>query len=238
MKSPAGKLLKGTVIITGANGNLGRTVTEAILEKGYQVMAVVHNEKGKKELPSHSHLDVQVADLSNEGTTTNLIQSAIAKYGRIEAALLLAGGFTAGKIMDTGTMDIRQQISLNFETAYHVARPLLNHMEENNYGRIVFIGARPAIKAADGRNMVAYTLSKSLLFRLAELINAGTKGKNVTASVVVPSTIDTPSNREAMPDADPSKWVKPGELAEILSFIISEDAGALRENVIKVYSNG
>lgn len=233
----AGENTKGNFIITGASGNLGSTVTSTFLDKGYRVIAVVHHEKARTRLIPHENLEIKVADLSNEKAAEELVQSAISKYGKIDGALLLAGGFTAGKIEDTGTDDIRRQVSLNFETAYHVARPLLNHMLDKNYGRLVFVGARPAIKATDGKNMVAYALSKSLLFRLAEFINAENKGKNVTATVVVPSTIDTPPNRESMPNADPSKWVKPEDLAEILSFIISKEAGALRENVIKVYNN-
>ena len=110
-------------------------------------------------------------------------------------------------------------------------------MVENNFGRIVFIGARPALKAEAGKSLIAYGLSKSLLFKLAEYINADAKGKNITASVLAPSTIDTPPNRKSMPDTDPSKWVKPEALAEIMEFIVSDKSSALRETVLKVYNN-
>jgi NAD(P)-dependent dehydrogenase (short-subunit alcohol dehydrogenase family) len=85
--------------------------------------------------------------------------------------------------------------------------------------------------------MVAYTLAKSLLFKFAELLNQDAKGKNVTATVIVPSTIDTPANRNSMPNANPSNWVKPQEIAGILEFIVSEQASSLREPVLKIYNN-
>jgi NAD(P)-dependent dehydrogenase (short-subunit alcohol dehydrogenase family) len=85
--------------------------------------------------------------------------------------------------------------------------------------------------------MIAYGLSKSLLFKLADYLNAEAKGKNVTVTVVAPSTLDTELNRKSMPDADPEKWVKPAALAEILEFVVSDSAMPLRETVLKVYNN-
>jgi NAD(P)-dependent dehydrogenase (short-subunit alcohol dehydrogenase family) len=110
-------------------------------------------------------------------------------------------------------------------------------MLEKNNGKIVFVGARPALQASAGKSLIAYGLSKSLLFKLAEYLNAEAKGKNVTVTVVAPSTIDTEINRKSMPDADFDKWVKPEALAEVLEFLISEKGNVLRETVLKVYNN-
>ena len=85
--------------------------------------------------------------------------------------------------------------------------------------------------------MIAYALSKSLVFKLAEFLNEDAKGKNVTATVVVPSTLDTPLNRKSMPDIDPDIWVKPSTLAEILEFVVNDKSSVLRETVLKVYNN-
>jgi NAD(P)-dependent dehydrogenase (short-subunit alcohol dehydrogenase family) len=227
-----------TVIITGSNGNLGSAVTRHFLQKNYRVVATVSNEEAKKEFASTENLDVQAVNLTNEEETEKFITAVISKYKQIDAALLLVGGFAMGNFAVTKGADIKNQITLNFETAYYVARPLLEHMVKNDNGRLIFIGSRPALKPADGKNMVAYGLSKSLIFKLAEYINAETKGANVTASVVVPSTLDTPLNRKNMPDVNPGKWVKPEALAEILEFLCSESSSALRETVLKVYNNG
>lgn len=227
----------GTVIITGANGNLGTAVTNNFLDKGYKVVATVISEEEKKDLPQNENLQVEVVNLTDESETASFVQNVIEKYKKVDGALLLVGGFAMGNIGATKTDDIRKQLTLNFDTAYHVTRPLFQHMIENDNGRIVFIGARPALQAAAGKDLLAYGLSKSLLFKLAEYLNEEAKGKNVTTTVVVPSTLDTALNRKNMPDANPDNWVKPEALAEILEFIVSGKASPLREIVLKVYNN-
>jgi NAD(P)-dependent dehydrogenase (short-subunit alcohol dehydrogenase family) len=226
-----------TVIITGANGNLGTAVTKVFLDKGYKVIATVHDNDSKKDMPQHEHLQVEVVNLTNETETNSFVQNVIDAHKNVDGALMLVGGFAAGKIENTKTEDVKKQIALNFETAYNVTQPLYQHMQQNGFGRLVFIGARPALQAIDGKNLVAYALSKSLLFKLAEFINKDAKGKNITATVVVPSTIDTPLNRKSMPDADPNNWVKAEDLAGILEFVCSDKGAPLRETVLKVYNN-
>ena len=226
-----------TVIITGANGNLGSAVTAKFLEKGYKVIATVVAESMISELPPHENLEVLVVNLTNETETEAFVLNTIEKYKQIDAALLLVGGFAMGNIAATKGEDIDKQISLNFKTAFHVVRPLLTHMIESENGRIVFIGARPAIEPTQGKELVSYGLSKSLLFKLAEYINEEAKGKNVTATVVAPSTLDTPLNRKSMPDVNPDIWVKPQKLAELLEFSVSDVSSILREVVLKAYNN-
>jgi NAD(P)-dependent dehydrogenase (short-subunit alcohol dehydrogenase family) len=224
------------VIITGASGNLGKAVISLFLERGYTVLATVTNEASKKDLPLHDNLHATTANLADESDATQFVQQAITRHTSIDAALLLVGGFTMGSLKNSPGDVVKQQLALNFDTAYYVVRPLFEHMLERGTGRLVFIGARPALQPADGKNVVAYALSKSLLFTLAELLNAEAKGTNVTATMVVPSTLDTPANRENMPDADTGNWVQPEALAEVLEFVVSEKGSPLRETVLKVYN--
>ena len=225
------------VIITGANGNLGTAVTNTFLDKGYKVIATVAEEKMRKDMASHENIRVMLVNLMNEEESNAFVEKAIKENGQIDAALLLVGGFAAGDMSKTSIGDIHAQIALNFNTAYHVAKPLFAHMMEKGNGRIVFIGSRPALEAAAGKSLVAYGLSKSLLFKLADYMNAEAKGKDVVATVVAPSTLDTEQNRKSMPDTDPEKWVKPSALAEILEFVVSEKSSPLRGTVLKVYNN-
>jgi NAD(P)-dependent dehydrogenase (short-subunit alcohol dehydrogenase family) len=226
-----------TVMITGANGNLGSAVTQEFLGKGYQVIATVMAENMIADLGKHERLDIRVVNLGNASETNSLVSSLIDQYKTIDAALMLVGGFAMGSIAATSVNDIDKQIELNFKTAYHITQPLFAHMINNGNGRLVYIGARPALEPSQGKNLVAYGLSKSLLFKLAEYLNEEAKGKNVTATVVAPSTLDTPLNRKSMPDTDPAVWVKPSALAEILEFIVSDKNLPIRESVIKVYNN-
>jgi NAD(P)-dependent dehydrogenase (short-subunit alcohol dehydrogenase family) len=226
-----------TVIITGANGNLGTAVTRLFLEKGYRVVVTVANESMRNDFTPHPQLEVEVVNLMDEAATAASMDTIIGRHKEIYAVLMLVGGFAMGTLVDTTAADLHKQLALNFETAYHVTRPLYSHMQHTGKGRLVYIGARPAIEPQQGKNMIAYGLSKSLLFTMAEYINAESKGKNITATVVVPSTLDTPLNRKSMPDADPADWVTPAALAEILSFVVSDTASPLRETVLKVYNN-
>ena len=99
------------------------------------------------------------------------------------------------------------------------------------------IGSKPGLSAKNGAGMIAYGLAKSLIFRLAELMNEEAKGSEVVTSVVVPSTIDTAINRRSMPDANFDNWVKPEKIAEAIYWYCTEAAAAIREPVIKLYHN-
>ena len=140
-----------------------------------------------------------------------------------------------GHIADTTTIAINKQYRLNFETAYNVARPIFLQMQKQNGGRIFLIGSKPGLDAHSGKGMVAYALAKSLLFRLAELMNDEGKDLNVVTNVIIPGTIDTPQNRSAMPNADFSKWVTAENISNVILYYCSQDAGAIREPIIKMY---
>jgi NAD(P)-dependent dehydrogenase (short-subunit alcohol dehydrogenase family) len=227
-----------TILITGAGGNLGGATVKKFLDEGYLVIAVGLHHGGSLDFATgHTNFTFRETDLTDEQAVEVLIKEVVDKYGHVDGALLLAGGFAMGDIASTDGAALQKMISLNFETAYFIARPLFDHMLKNGYGRLVFIGARPALKPEQGKGALAYSLSKSLLFRLAELLNAGAKGKNVVASVVVPSTIDTAINRQSMPQADPATWVRAEQIADTLEFICSEKGDAIREPVYKLYNN-
>ena len=226
-----------TVIITGASGNLGVTVTGKFLDSGYRVVATVINGHDQSALPAHDNLSASVVNLMNPEESKLFVLSCIKQYGQIHAVIMLAGGFAMGNIENTSASDISKMIALNFETAFNVAQPAYNHMKEHDYGRLVFIGARPALNATDGKSTMAYALSKSLLFKLSEQLNEDAKGTNIVSTLVVPSVIDTPVNRKNMPDENFEKWVRPAQLADIIEFICSEKADVIREPIVKVYNN-
>ncbi|HEV9037860.1 MAG TPA: SDR family NAD(P)-dependent oxidoreductase [Puia sp.] len=229
--------MQKTILITGANGNLGAATVRRFLDRGYKVIAVDQSGTHLGFAADHDDFELRSVDAGNESVVGAFIEEIIELYGRIDGALLLVGGFAMGDIASTDSEALRKLYALNFETTWNFARPLLRHMMENDYGRIVFMGARPALIPDQGKHVLAYALSKSLLFELARLLNATAKGKNVVTSVIAPSTIDTPVNRQSMPDADPSAWVRPEEIAALMDFICSEEGKALREPVYKIYNN-
>lgn len=204
------------VIVTGATGNLGNAVIRLYLSKGHQVTGtVIPNDTAALKI-DNKFFDSVTIDLMNEADSENFIQSVINSKQSIDVAVLTVGGFAMGSIVDTRSSDIEKQYKLNFETAYNVARPVFLQMMKQGSGRIFLIGSQPGKNMANSKGMVAYGLAKSLLFRLAELMNDEAKGTAIITTVVIPSTIDTPQNRNSMPDADFSKWITPEKLAELI----------------------
>lgn len=224
-----------TVIITGASGNLGKASVEKFLAEGYKVIATVTPGR-TLGFEVRGNVETYDADLTDEKSVTDVISRIIAKHETVDAALLLVGGYAPGGIKETDGRVLKKMFTLNFDTAYFVARPLFEQMmQQSGGGRIVFVGSRPALKPKDANKSLGYALAKSLVFRLAEALNDAGSSKNVVASVVVPSTIDTPVNRQAMPDADFTTWVKPEEIADAMAHLCSSDSNAWREPVLKIY---
>lgn len=225
-----------TILITGANGNLGITVVQRLLDEGHQLIAATGID-GAGALPERINLDTSHVDLANEDSAGQFVSQAVEKYPDLCAAVLLVGGFAMGKIQDTTREDLEKMIELNFFTAYHVVRPMLRYFQSRpGGGQFILVGSRPGLDAETGKDFFAYSLSKSMIFKLAEFINAEGIGKGVTATVIVPSTIDTEANRKAMPNADFSKWVPAENIADAISFSLSETGKMLRESVIKIYN--
>jgi len=224
-----------TAIVTGASGNLGQAVVKKFLAENYLVTGtLIPGDKVAMDIAG-KNFETAVVDLIQEEEARQFVDGLVAKQGHIDAAILTVGGFAMGDIAVTKTADISKQYKLNFETAYHVARPVFLQMMKQGQGRIFLIGSRPGSNMKNSLGMVAYGLAKSLIFRLAEILNEEATGTNVVTSVVIPSTIDTKPNRASMPDADFTKWVTPEAIANVIWFYCSEEGLALREPVIKMY---
>lgn len=221
-----------TVFITGASGNLGKACVEKFLAEGYNVVATV--SPGKTLGFDSTGVEIIEADLTDEISIEKVIATVTSKT-RIDVALLPIGGFAMGTIQDTNSASLKKMFSLNFDTTYFAARPIFLQMMKQSAGRIVFVGARPALNPTDGKTTIAYSLSKSLVFKLAELLNAEGASNNVVTHVIVPSIMDTPSNRTAMPTANFSDWVKPEEISDTIFHLCSEKGSAVRDAIVNVY---
>ena len=225
-----------TAIITGASGNMGQAVVKKFLAEGYFVIGTLIPGDHVTVESNGKNFETAVVDLMNEDAAHQFVDFAAVKHNSIDVAVLTVGGFAMGKITDTKTSDITNQYKLNFETAYNVARPVFKQMLQQGSGRIFLIGSKPGSDMKKSKGMIGYGLAKSLIFRLAELMNDEAAGTNVVINVVVPSTIDTPQNRKSMPGADFNAWVKPEAIANIIYFHCTEDAVPMREVVIKIYN--
>ncbi|TAH05612.1 MAG: SDR family NAD(P)-dependent oxidoreductase [Sphingobacteriales bacterium] len=224
------------IIVTGASGNLGQAVVRQFLTAGWTVIGLVMpGDKTPMDIMDKKFVKVEV-DLADEMHTSLALGRIIKKRGTIDVAVLTAGGFAMGDIEKTHSRDILQQYKLNFETTYHAARPIFLQMLTQKKGRIFMVGSRPGSNMTMSKGMTAYGLTKSLIFRLAELMNAEAKGTDVVTTVVVPSIIDTPTNRKKMKGEDFSTWMDPKQMAEVIQFYTTPAADGLREPVLKMYN--
>ena len=229
--------MRQTVLITGASGNLGAAVLEKFLEHDFQV-AALYNSRSPEKSPVRENVRAFPVDLTDEHEVREVIKEVYAFSGNIDMAVFTVGGFALGKMVDTGIREFEKMYRLNFVTAYNIAREMFSEMEKQGHGgQMVFIGSRPALQPREAKNMIAYSLTKSLVFRLAEVINEEGKSRGISASVIIPSIIDTPLNRLAMPDADFSTWVTPREIAENIYHLSTPAGKKLRETIIKVYGD-
>ena len=226
-----------TAIVTGADGNLGSSIVKKFIKEGYFVTGTILHDKKSNPDFSQTSFEKIVVDLGDENDSQKFVEKVVKEQKNIDVAVLTVGGFAMGSIADTKTNDIEIQYKLNFETAYNVARPVFIQMMKQGSGRIFMIGSKQGLSSKNGKGTVAYGLVKSLLFRLAELMNAEAKGKNVVVSVIVPSTIDTPQNRNGMPDVQFENWVKAESIADVIYWYCTDEASVIREPVIKVYNN-
>ncbi len=219
------------ILISGADGNLGTAVVDTLKSAGKNIVGLYGTEDRLKA--EKRDIGKYAVDLMEAEKAKVSIKQIIAETGTIEGAVLTVGGFAMGDLKNTSTKDIHDQIRLNFDTAYHLIQPLMEHMEKGS--QIFLIGAKPVLNVNELKGKLAYGLAKSMIFTLADVINADSKDHGVNCSVVVPSIIDTPPNREGMPDADFSDWVKPEEIAKTINFYL--DNPFLKQAIIKAYSN-
>ncbi|MGM0946467.1 MAG: SDR family NAD(P)-dependent oxidoreductase [Bacteroidota bacterium] len=218
------------IIVTGAAGNLGAAVVEKFKREGYHVIALLQPGKNEEVEEADDSYEVDVTD---EASVLDFVKEYQLQYSELDALALIVGGFSMGSLETTGQQDLEKMFSLNFFSAYHLVRGLLPVMKKNQRGTFLFVGARPALQLEDASATIAYALSKKLIISLAEILATETKETSIRSHVFAPSIIDTPQNREAMPDADFSKWVSPKEIAEAMHYAVNNPA--LRNMTFKLY---
>jgi len=224
------------VLITGAAGALGRAVVAhfaargarlALLDRdGDALAALVNSVPGATALPL-------ATNLLDPAAVAAAVEQAASRFGGIAAAVHLAGGFTMGEaVHETAAATWQRMLDLNVNTMLHSAAAVVPMMRRARRGCIVNVGAMSALHGA--AKMGAYIASKSALMRLTESMSAELRGEGINVNAVLPSIIDTPANRQAMPDADPNRWVAPAALAAVIGFLCSDDARAIHGALIPV----
>ena len=217
------------VIVTGASGALGKVVTEVALARGARVAGVDHAPT--QTAATKNRIDIGGVDLTDATQAKKAIDAAASHFGAIHALINIAGGFAFEAVAEGHPETWQRMYALNVLTALNASRSALSHLAASGTGRIVNVGAMGALQA--GAGMGAYAASKAGVHRLTEALAAEWKGR-ITVNAVLPSTIDTAANRASMPKADFSKWVTPQELADVILFLVSDQASAVTGALLPV----
>lgn len=225
------------VLITGAAGNLGRAVAAGFTAQGAKVALADLAEDVLAtvvaDLPEGSAKAFTVNLLEPE-SVEGLIRNVVNDFGKIDVLANIAGGFTMGPLtQDTEDKAWDFMMNLNARSVFYTSRAAIPHMLDNGSGRIVNVSARAALQGK-GR-MGPYCASKAAVKTLTESMAAETKFDNITVNCILPGTIDTPQNRNDMPDADFDKWVPPAALADVVTFLASDAARCVTGAAIPVY---
>jgi NAD(P)-dependent dehydrogenase (short-subunit alcohol dehydrogenase family) len=216
--------MKKSILLTGATGNLGAEISRKLQASAYQIYAPI---RIGSHVESSTHFQAVELDIMDEKACKAWVEHLKSQHSLIRAGIFTVGAFEGGSLAETTASSLEKMFQLNFESTFFLAKELFQYFESIGGGQLFFIGARPAIEPNEGKDFVAYSLSKSLLFSLADLINAEGKDKNISATVIVPSTIDTPATRKASPEADYGLWVKPENIADLITFLLSDSGQML-----------
>ncbi|MDR2012895.1 MAG: SDR family NAD(P)-dependent oxidoreductase [Rhodanobacter sp.] len=219
------------IAVTGAFGTLGAAVVRAACSAGAKVAAIGHAAAPSSALPSTA-IAILGTDLADTAAAQQALDQAAQALGGLDALVNIAGAFRWETLTDgdPDTWDFLYRA--NLRTAVAASQAAIAHLQRNGGGRIVNIGAAGATKAAAG--MGAYAASKAGIARLTEALAEELKDHRITVNAVLPSIIDTPSNRAAMPDAPFDRWVTPEQVSAVILFLLCAQASAVTGALLPV----
>src|SRR4051812_11812235 len=224
-----------TVVVTGAGGNLGSAVAHAFEARSARLalLDVDRDILGKAFGAEDDNRLLLPVDLLERDRVRAAVETTVDRFGRIDVLCNIAGGFRMGEpVHETSDRTWDFLIDINARTLVHATGAVVPHMLKAGHGRIVNVGANAALRGV--ARMGAYCAAKSAVIRLTEAMSAELREQGINVNCVLPTIIDTPENRSAMPKADPRRWVAPQDLAAVIVFLASDAARAIHGAALPV----
>jgi NAD(P)-dependent dehydrogenase (short-subunit alcohol dehydrogenase family) len=230
-----------TVLVAGGTGGLGNAVSLAFLEEGARVAVTYRKEEEYAALKKASGakasaLEGSLVDVTDERATAEFVAGLVARHGRLDGLVNTVGGYAGGiTLWELETKVFDAMLSLNLRSGYALARAALPAMLKQQHGSIVNVAAKAAFD--HGAGAAAYAASKAAAVAMMDSLAADVKGTGVRVNSILPSIIDTATNRRAMPNANFASWPKPDEIAQVILFLCSDNAAVVHGAAIPVYGN-
>lgn len=221
-----------TVLVTGGTGGLGAAVTRRFLDAGWHVVVPWVAERELARVQEHERLTLVQADLFDPAAVADTVAQAGAD---LRAVVNLVGGFAQhGRVHETPVETFEEQLRLNLRPTYLVAAAAIPRLLEAGGGALVCVSSRAALRPFPGA--AGYVVGKAAVLALVDALDAEYRDDRIRVNAILPSVIDTPANRAAMPDADFGKWVRPDEIAEVVRFLCTaEESGPISGAHVPVY---
>lgn len=221
-------------LVTGAAGNVGRAVVALLAARGVRVAAL---DRVAPPLPDgDAHVAIGGADLLDPAGCDAAVAQVLARYGRIDMVAHTVGAFAMAPLADATPAHWHQMFQINLMSTLNLYRAATPPMRAAGHGSLVAIGAMAALHAP--AETAAYAAAKGAVLKLTESLAAELKSEGIRVNAVLPGTIDTPQNRAAMPDADPSLWLRPDQVAEAMVFLLSDAASGVTGALLPVTGRG
>lgn len=219
--------MRATVVVSGGTGGLGVAVTHRLLEDGFRVVVPWYDRSELDRLDTRADLELVEADLmTTQGVAAVLGRASSESDLPLHGVVNLVGGFASGtSVADTPVEEFERLLRLNLRATYLLTQGALPEMASNGGGSVVAISARAASSPFAGA--AGYITAKAAVWALIESIAVEYSAVGIRANALAPSVIDTPGNRESQPDAKRAGWVSPAAIADVVSFLMSDDSRAV-----------
>ncbi len=222
------------VIVTGADGGLGKSVTQALLDSGATVVGT--SRKIQMAEFQHPSFFGVPADISNREGSTRLINEVLSRFGKLHVLVHTVGGFAGGQaVVDTDDDTFQRMMDLNLKPLLHMLRAAISPLRESGAGCVIAVGSRAAVEP--GVSVGAYSASKAAMLSVMKTVAFENKDAGLRANVILPGTIDTPANRRSSPDADFSKWVRPAAIATLITWLAGDEGRDINGAAIPIYGS-
>jgi NAD(P)-dependent dehydrogenase (short-subunit alcohol dehydrogenase family) len=227
--------MTGSALITGGTGGLGAAVTRAFLDSGWRVVVPIFHVAERERVPAHERLVLEPADLSDLDSAAAVTALAADDQGApLRAVVNLVGGFAmGGRVHETPVEDFEAQLQVNLRPTYLVCQAALPHLQAAGGGAIVCVSSRAALRPFPGA--AGYIVAKAGVLAFVDALAEEYRNDAIRVNAILPSVIDTPANRRAMPDADHDRWVSPEQIASVVRFLCEDGADVISGAHIPVY---